>query len=262
MVKMPFFNRARIASFHDVIMATVSFPLSLYLRVGDGAFLLAADYLMPGTIAFVIVAVVVFRRCRLYRGVWRYASMNDMLAIVKAVSLTVLLFLPLLFLLTRMEDVPRSLPFLNWLILVLLLGGPRFAYRLFKDRDINLMFEKTNHVRVPILLIGAGDATELFIRQQHRDTDSPYRVVGVVDHKGTRIGREIHGVPVLGGIDEIEALVTSKTGTPDWTRPQRLVLTNEKLDGAQVRNLLVIAERLGLTLARLPKSGRLSGVEE
>ena len=262
MVKMPFFNRARIASFHDVIMATVSFPLSLYLRVGDGAFLLAADYLMPGTIAFVIVAVVVFRRCRLYRGVWRYASMNDMLAIVKAVSLTVLLFLPLLFLLTRMEDVPRSLPFLNWLILVLLLGGPRFAYRLFKDRDINLMFEKTNHVRVPILLIGAGDATELFIRQQHRDADSPYRVVGVVDHKGTRIGREIHGVPVLGGIDEIEALVTSKTGTPDWTRPQRLVLTNEKLDGAQVRNLLVIAERLGLTLARLPKSGRLSGVEE
>ena len=262
MVKMPIFNRARIASFHDVIMATMSFPLSLYLRVGDGAFLLAADYLMPGTIAFAMVAAVVFRRCRLYRGVWRYASMNDMLAIVKAVSLTVLLFLPLLFLLTRMEDVPRSLPFLNWLILVLLLGGPRFAYRLFKDRDVNLMFERTTHVRVPILLIGAGDATELFIRQQHRDTDSPYRVVGVVDHKGTRIGREIHGVPVLGGIDEIEALVTNKTETPGWTRPQRLVLTNEKLDGAQVRDLLVIAERLGLTLARLPKAGRLSGVEE
>ena len=262
MVKLLFFNRARIASIHDVVMATVSFPLSLYLRVGEGAFSLAADYLVPGTIAFAMVAAVVFRRCRLYRGVWRYASMNDMLAIVKAVSLTVLLFLPLLFLLTRMEDVPRSLPFINWLILVLLLGGPRFAYRLFKDRGVNLVLENTNHVRVPVLLIGAGDATELFIRQQHRDANAPYRVVGVVDEKGTRIGREIHGVPVLGGIDEIETLVTGKIRPRGWIRPQRLVLTNEKVDGTQVRDLLVVAERLGLTLARLPKPGRLSGVEE
>ena len=262
MFRLPFFNRARIAFFHDVVMATVSFPLSLYLRVGEGAFSLAADYLVPGTIAFVMVSAIVFRRCRLYRGVWRYASMNDMLAIVKAVSLTVLLFLPLLFLLTRMEDVPRSLPFINWLILVLLLGGPRFAYRLFKDRGLNLVLESTNHVRVPVLLIGAGDATELFIRQQHRDTNAPYRVVGVVDEKGTRIGREIHGVPVLGGIDEIEALVNGKMGQRGWVRPQRLVLTKEKVDGTQVRDLLVVAERMGLTLARLPKPGRLSGVEE
>ena len=262
MVRLPFFNRARIAFFHDVVMATLSFPLSLYLRVGEGAFSLAADYLVPGTVAFATVAAVVFRRCRLYRGVWRYASMNDMLAIVKAVSLTVLLFLPLLFLLTRMEDVPRSLPFINWLVLVLLLGGPRFAYRLFKDRGLNLVLESTNHVRVPILLIGAGDATELFIRQQHRDTNAPYRVVGVVDEKGTRIGREIHGVPVLGGIDEIESLVNGKMGQRGWTRPQRLVLTKEKVAGTQVRDLLVVAERMGLTLARLPKPGRLSGVEE
>ena len=188
--------------------------------------------------------------------------MNDMLAIVKAVSLTVLLFLPLLFLLTRMEDVPRSLPFINWLVLVLLLGGPRFAYRLFKDRGLNLVLESTNHVRVPVLLIGAGDATELFIRQQHRDTNAPYRVVGVVDEKGMRIGREIHGVPVLGGIDEIESLVNGKMSQRGWTRPQRLVLTKEKVDGTQVRELLVVAERMGLTLARLPKPGRLSGVEE
>ena len=243
-------------------MATLSFPLSLYLRVGEGAFSLAADYLVPGTVAFATVAAIVFRRCRLYRGVWRYASMNDMLAIVKAVSLTVLLFLPLLFLLTRMEDVPRSLPFINWLVLVLLLGGPRFAYRLFKDRGLNLVLESTNHVRVPVLLIGAGDATELFIRQQHRDTNAPYRVVGVVDEKGTRIGREIHGVPVLGGIDEIESLVNGKMSQRGWTRPQRLVLTKEKVDSTQVRELLVVAERMGLTLARLPKTGRLSGVEE
>ncbi len=262
MVRLPFFNRARIAFVHDVVMATVSFPLSLYLRIGEGAFTYAEPYLIPGTIAFAIVAAVVFRLSRLYRGVWRYASMNDMLAIFKAVSFTVLLFLPLLFLLTRMEDVPRSLPFLNWLLLVLLLGGPRFAYRLFKDRGLDLVLERANHARVPVLLIGAGDAAELFIRQQHRDADASYRVVGVVDDKGTRIGREIHGVPVLGGLGEVENLIDGPLVRRGWTRPQRLVLTNGKLNGAQVRDLLAIAERLGLTLARLPRPGRLSGVEE
>ena len=262
MVRLPFFNRARIAFVHDVVMATVSFPLSLYLRVGEGAFAFAEHYIVPGTIAFGIVAAVVFRVSRLYRGVWRYASMNDMLAIFKAVSITVLLFLPLLFLLTRMEDVPRSLPFLNWLLLILMLGGPRFAYRLFKDRGLDLVLERANHVRVPVLLIGAGDAAELFIRQQHRDADASYRVVGVVDEKGTRIGREIHGVPVLGGLGDVEKLVEGALGQRGWIRPQRLVLTNGKLDGAQVRDLLAIAERMGLTLARLPRPGRLSNVEE
>ena len=262
MVRLPFFNRARIAFFHDVVMATVSFPLSLYLRVGSGAFTLAEQYLVPGTIAFGIVAAVVFRLCRLYRGVWRYASMNDMLAIFKAVSFTVFLFLPLLFLLTRMEDVPRSLPFINWLLLVLLLGGPRFAYRLFKDRGLDLVLERTDHVRVPVLLIGAGDAAELFIRQQHRDADASYRVVGAVDEKGTRIGRDIHGVPVLGGLEDIESLIDGILRTRGSIKPQRLVLTNGRLDGSQVGELLAIAERKGLTLARLPRPGRLSGVEE
>ena len=161
-----------------------------------------------------------------------------------------------------MEDVPRSLPFINWLLLVLMLGGPRFAYRLFKDRGLDLILERTNHGRVPILLIGAGDASELFIRQQHRDTNAAYRVVGVVDEKGTRIGREIHGVPVIGGLGDIETLIDGALGRSGWIRPQRLVLTNDKLDGELIRQLLIIAERLGLTLARLPTPGRLSGVEE
>lgn len=243
-------------------MATVSFPISLYLRIGEGVFSYAEHYIVSGTLAFSIVAAVVFRICGLYRGVWRYASVNDMLAIVKAVSFTVLLFLPLLFLLTRMEDLPRSVPFINWLLLVLLLGGPRFAYRLFKDRGLDMVSVRTRHVRVPVLLIGAGDATESFIRQQHRDINAPYQVIGVVDEKGTRIGREIHGVPVVGGLEDIAKLIDEGMGQRGWTRPQRLVLTNERVDGAQVRDLLAITERKGLTLTRLPRPARLSGVEE
>ena len=74
------------------------------------------------TAVFTIVAAIVFRAFRMYQGVWRYASLNDLVNITKAVSLTVLIFLVILFTVTRLEDLPRSLPFISWFVLIALLG--------------------------------------------------------------------------------------------------------------------------------------------
>src|SRR3546814_16680423 len=93
----------------------------------------------------------------MYRGVWRYASIDDLLAITRAVTLTILIFLPLLFMITRLELVPRSLPFIHWFLMMALLGGPRFVYRVFKDRRLENMLERAAPKRGPGPLIGAGD---------------------------------------------------------------------------------------------------------
>ena len=242
-------RRARVAFVHDVFMAIVSFPLSLFLRVGSDISYFAQSFLLEGTLIFAVVAAGVFWFADMYRGIWRYASLNDLLAIIKAVSLIVLIFLPLLFLITRLQDLPRSLLLINWLVLLVLLGGPRFLYRLFKDRRLEHVLETGNANRVPVLLIGAGDAAESFIREQARDRDAPYRVVGVIDETGGRVGREIHGVPVLGRIEEAENIVTKQLAS----KPRRLVMTRDKLDGSDVRMLLELADRHGMTLARLPR---------
>jgi len=253
------FGPAQIAFCHDVIMAAISFPLSLYLRAGNDAWALASGYLVEATIIFAAVAAVVFQLSRLYRGVWRYASLHDMWALTKAVSLVILVFLPILFLTTRLELVPRSLPIINWFVLLGLLGGPRFAYRLFKDRRLDTSWVNTSHRRVPVLLIGSGDESELFIRETKRDPGSPYQVVGALDEKGRRVGREIHGVPVLGTLDDFETVVTERCDP----RPERAILTKPQLDGTVVRAALDKAERTGLTLARLPKLSELKmGVED
>jgi O-antigen biosynthesis protein WbqV len=102
-----------------------------------------------------------------------------------------------------------------------------------------------------VLLVGAGDAAELFIRATNRNPASAYHAVGLVDEKGSRIGRNIHGVHVLGDIAGIP-LVVERLGR-QGQRPQRLILTKEKIDGAVVRSLLECAESLGITLARLPR---------
>ncbi len=245
-------HRARIAFVHDMVMAALSFPLALYLRVGELLPYFTIEFLLAGTATFTLIAAGAFRLFRLYRGVWRYASVNDLVAITKAVTLAILVFLPALFFLTRLEMVPRSLPFIQWFVLMALLGGPRFFYRVFKDRRLEHVLERSSQNRVPILLVGADDAAELFIRQQGRDPEAPYRVVGAIDDKSRRVGREIHGVPVLGGLADVEEIVRRVN-----PRPQRLVLTHDRIDGADVRNLLETAERLGLSLARLPRLSEL-----
>lgn len=248
-VKVP--RRGYYVFVHDIFMATLSFYVSLYLRLGEDF----VDYFSGHTLLvsgalFGVIAAGVFHFRGLYRGVWRYASINDLLAITRAVTFVVLLFLLLMFLWTRLDNLPRSLFVINWFVLMAMLGGPRFLYRLIKDRRFDLTVDDESHRRIPVLLAGAGDAAEEFIRSLARASNANYRVAGILAESAGRVGRNIHGVPVLGTTADLADVVArlSLDGDP----PQRLILTKENLDGVLVRTLLEDAGKAGLTLARLP----------
>lgn len=241
-------SRANIVFAHDVMMALASFVIALSLRLGDLESFPDDRFYLSAAV-FTLIAAVVFRLSDMYRGVWRYASLNDLFTITKAASLTILVFFVLMFAITRLETLPRSLPFINWFVLIALLGAPRFAYRLFKDRRIDLKFERERRPRVPVLLVGAGDAAELFIRDVARG-DSNYSIAGIISATSARVGRNIHGIDILGLIDEIPVVVErlKRTGPA----PQKLILTSERFGPGEVQRLLDIADSLGMTLARLP----------
>ena len=230
-------------------MATASFLVALFLRLGDNIQFYPMDQLIYGACLFTAVSAVVFRFMNMYRGVWRYASLNDLLNITKSASLVILIFLGLLFVTTRLEDLPRSLPFINWFVIIALLGAPRFIYRLFKDQRLEFKLERNTHQRIPVLLVGAGDSAELFIRDLARSAAN-YRVSGIVSDNPSRVGRDIHGVEILGTIEQISEVYDSllRLGQP----PQRLIITSERIKGAEIKTLLDVAEGLGMTLARLP----------
>jgi len=240
-----------IAFTHDTVMAAISFLITLYLRLGDEVFDYAQDFLLEGVAIFTAVAAGVFLSMRLYRGIWRYASLDDLVAITRAVTLVILLFTPLMFLFTRLEALPRSLIVINWFILMALLGGPRFLYRLIKDRRLDHLLERGTYPRVPVLLVGTGEGTEMFIRATDHEAGAAFRVVGVIDEKGTRIGRNIRGVPILGTPDKLREIVERLERRNE--RPQRLILTRQNMDGAKIGEILEIADGLGLSLSRLPK---------
>jgi FlaA1/EpsC-like NDP-sugar epimerase len=244
-------RRAVFAYLHDIAMAAVSFLISLYLRLGNDLFgyqlRLTAAYIL----AFTLIAAVIYRVTGLYRGIWRYASLPDLYNIARAVSLTVLVFLPVMFVSTRLEGLPRSTLLINWFVLIALLGGPRLTYRLFKDRGLDHVFERAKHQTVPVLLISAREGADTFIREMMHNPRAVYRVVGVLADSAARVGREIYRVPVLGTIDSLEQVVArlDRRGK----RPQKLIITARNLPGDQVRKLLAQADQLAIPLARLPK---------
>lgn len=238
-------KRSHIAAAHDILMAGASFIASLYLRLGSDVD--NYTFLLEGTLVFCLLSFGVFSGLRLYRGVWRYASIQDLLAITRAVTLVILCFFPLMFLLNRLEGMPRSLFFINWLVLIALLGGPRFLYRLLKDHHLPGL----DDARIPVLLAGISSNAELFLRETSRKGASDYRVVGVLDDDKNKIGREIYNIPIFGDFSSIKETVEKLK--IKGVAPQKILITSDHINGEPVQRILEIADQLGLSVARLPR---------
>lgn len=238
--------RVWLAGAHDLAMTAISLWLATWLRVGSDDF---SDYvgdLLLLTPILLVIAAVLYRLERLYQGIWRFASAPDLIRIARAVTLIILCFLAATFLIARLDPIPRSVPIIQWFMLLILLGGGRFAYRLVRDGH----FTGVDGNRTPILLVGAQEGAALFLRSQGTKR-SPYRAVGIVSQSAARVGQEINGVPVLGTIDEIEAVIERLDGR--GMAPHRLVLTKRRgeIDGGEVRDLLRRADALGLPISRM-----------
>ena len=154
---------------------------------------------------------LIFWWAGLYRSLWRFASLPDLLHIIKASVLGVLVIVLGLFIADRLDMVPRSVLVLYPIVLVALLGGPRLLYRAWKDR--RNAFD-ASHVATRALILGAGRTGEALVRGMIRD--GHYHPVGFIDDDRRLLGAKVQGVPVLGMLDELAC-----AGARDRSRPDR-----------------------------------------
>ncbi len=243
--------RPQIAVSHDVVMAALSFLLSLYIRLGEEVFTYPADFIFLGTLLWTTIAFIVCLSTGLYRGIWRYASMNDLMGILRAATLTTLIFLPVLFMLTRLDAYPRSVLLVNWFVFIFLLGSPRLAYRMIKDRSLSHIFEREKSNKIPVLLVGADNEAELFIREMMRNPNSNYKVVGLLDEMNNRVGQKIHGIRVMGNISDLPQAVSKLKQKKE--SPQRILIVRDHLKGDELRQLLNISDDLAIPVSRIPR---------
>ncbi len=240
-----------IAFGHDVIMSGVAYLLAMYLRVGGEAFTTYRAPLINGLPLYMASAALSFRIFDLYRGLWRYASFRDLTSVIKSILLSLAIFLPVMFLANRLVLFPRQVLPIQGLVLMVLLGGPRILYRGVKDSITGGAAAPS--LRTPVLLVGAGDGAELFIRAMAGNSAHPYRVVGVLDDQSRKlVGRQIRDVKILGHVDDLAVVIDRLAAQGD--SPQRLIVTRSsaELDGAAMRRLVDAAQPFGLIIARLP----------
>ncbi|QQR69460.1 MAG: polysaccharide biosynthesis protein [Alphaproteobacteria bacterium] len=241
-------RRALIIS-HDTLMMMLALVAALYARVGGDAFGRYADALTLGLPLLALLSAFVFLAFGLHRGLWRYVSTAELVVIVKAVTVVVAAFLAAMFALTRLEILPRSVPFIHWFMALVLLGGPRLVYRMSRDRRRDRDMAPAAE-RICVLLVGAGDETAQFLHALATRPGAPWQVVGILDDKGRRTGQTILGQKVLGTLDEMDEVIARLRANNVVVR--KLVLTRPGESGDRIRKLFDRADRLGLSLARLP----------
>jgi len=246
-------NRHLLAFGHDLAMTAVALVVAYYLRLGEA--MVAPFYLEPLGVTLALLLAIAgasYLAMGLYRGVWAYASTRDLLQIAKAVTIAVAGFTLAIFLVNRLGAMPRSVPLLLWFVMIVLLGGPRFAYRVVRDRRIARREARRGPWTQRILVIGANDAAALLLRSLVGSHRGRYEPVGIIDVKGRRVGRSIHGVPVLGALEDLDRVIRRLAA--EGRSPRRLVLARppSEMPGDAVQRLVAIADAHGLLLSQAP----------
>jgi FlaA1/EpsC-like NDP-sugar epimerase len=193
------------------------------------------------TALILAVQGAIFWQVGLYRGVWRFASIPDLVNILKASVFGLLAIVPLLFFaFDRADSVPRTMMLAYPVVLAALLGMPRLLYRAWKDQGQ----ARTGHAALRVLILGAGQAGEALVRDLRRA--GAYQPVGFLDDAARLRGSHLQGLPVLGRIDEVERIAPE-------TAAALLVIAMPSLDAQAMRNVVAACERTGLPFRTVPR---------
>ncbi|MDA3902204.1 MAG: nucleoside-diphosphate sugar epimerase/dehydratase [Desulfuromusa sp.] len=196
------------------------------------AYLIRFDFSIPATYwprfaallpAVLAIKLVVFWQFGCFRGWWRYVSMPDLIQIIKANFLGSLIFLFYAVAVYRLEQIPRTVLFLDGIFCFIAVGGVRFATRAFREQYLPLR-QGTELRQARLLIVGAGDAGQLIAREIRSNPQLDLDVLGFIDDDPVKKKGIFQGLNVLGsqfdlkkiinerGIDEIIIAIPSASG--------------------------------------------------
>lgn len=193
--------RRLIAFTHDLAAVIAAWWLAYLFRFNfdiPPSHLASLKETLPWVISIQVAAFLWFG---LYRGVWRYASLPDLRRILLAVLAGAAAVALGLFLLQLLAGVPRSVLLLDPILLLLIMGGSRLTYRLWKDGHL---FRLRDPQGKPVLVLGAGATAVGLLKELGRSKE--WRTVGLLDDNPQKRGLILHGLEVLGRIDQLPAI--------------------------------------------------------
>lgn len=223
----------------DALLINLVMGVSYWLRF-DGA--IPGEYLRHWEIQAVVITIIritVFRLFGLYRSLWAYASTSELVRIFLAVTASTV-FIEALRILSPTMSRPRGVSVLAWGLCLITTVGIRFSLRL--ARELRSKYEHNPTTRV--LVVGAGDAGVLVVREMKKD-GSVRRPVAFVDDNPSKTGMLIQGVPVLGTREKICSLVGERN-------IDEIIIAMPSASRSDIRGILNICQSTGVPVRLLP----------
>lgn len=186
---------------HDILMVFVATFFAYILRFGFGDAITQVQHMASLLMFFLPLQVI----CNLYfgvhRGIWRFVSLPDLIRIIKSAFIATSVAVSCLFFFLRLESIPRTIFPLYLSLLIGLTIFSRIVYRYWLEKKHHINYKRN------VLIVGAGNAGELLLRDIKMSANHDYKVIGFIDDSYIKQGKEIHGVRVLGKIREIPKIV-------------------------------------------------------
>lgn len=254
-----------IISVLDIVLVIAAFLSAYLLRFDFQLHHVAKAFPVKELPFMVAVKMICFHWFDLYRGMWRFASVRDLLNVIKASTVGSLVIVTGILLLFRFVGFSRSIFVIDWGLTIFAIAGLRLGVRFYFELTggihndgprnglkalINNIFRKKRRALKQLLIIGAGSCGEIICREIRANPKLNYHVVGFLDDNPSKQGAKIHGEPVWGPIEDI-VTETEQLGVDE------ILIAIPSAKGAEMRRIVTACKETGLPFKTVPGFGEL-----
>jgi FlaA1/EpsC-like NDP-sugar epimerase len=242
------YRKLIIVSIH-VFIVVAAFFFSFASRLDFGFINTPAFFniFLSTLVPLVIIRMSFYRLYDLFRGLWRYTGLKDLGDIIKASFLGTLMFAVYVFFVQEGKGFPKSIFIIDFAYNILFLGGVRMAVRIYRESIIKTSAEPKDHSK-KVIIIGAGKAGEMLLREMKSNPSLGFNPIGFVDDDRSKLGQTIHGVRVLGNTRGICKLAEIHS-------IEEAIIAMPSAKGSKIRRIFNTCKRAGVRFKTVPFIG-------
>jgi UDP-GlcNAc:undecaprenyl-phosphate GlcNAc-1-phosphate transferase len=218
----------------DVLLVSAAFICAYQLRFETGVNPRQAEFITEVLPFVVLVKIPIFYVMGLYRGVWRYAGMPELVRVVKATLLASIGVVLTLSVLYGADSISKGVIVIDWMIVTIAVVAVRFSFRAFPRY---IATKRLNGKRV--LLYGAGDAGMLALSEIRQNPGLDFQPIGFIDDDLGKVGNVVQGMPIFGTWAEL-------VGVCSQHHIEEVLITTNQLDGPRIRETQTLCASIGL----------------
>ena len=236
----------------DVILVVAAFVLSYLLRFEFSISTSDFANIKKTIIPIIVCKFIFFYWFKLYRGMWRYTSISDLINIIKATVVSSLTIITGILIFFRFQGFPRSIFVIDAVLTIIFISGSRLAIRLLfaSNYSLNVFNKNLEKKGRRLLIIGAGDAGEKMLREIRDNAGLKYEIVGFLDDNPNKVGQLIHSTPVLGLISEAKEIV-------DRENVEEVLIAISSATGKDMKRIVEICKQAKVKCKTIPGVGEL-----